>query len=111
MSKPIFMTWKTYAKKLEARNRELKDSNNFIRKTDTFLNKQLEFPSIDSLIDYLKYKSEMNDLMASRVINAEEYPIHNHVTAEEIRIRGDLNKFKEKLKWYTRSRGLLTLKD
>jgi hypothetical protein len=106
--KPIWMSWKTYAKKLEVDIRQRKEKHTMLDTPhlDRFLNATLGFPTIEALLQYLKDKSELNAQIVCRTISVAESAIPTDtITKETIIKMRDVHLFEEKL------RGYLLLKD
>ena len=104
--KPIFMSWKTYAKKLEADMNTITEKTMFIQKYDTLISSVLDFPNLETLINYLRIKAEINSKLSHTFSRISNNVSPTNVNKAELELRQRYYAFKQDLDAYMRQSGI-----
>ena len=91
------MTWKNYAKTLEAR---IQASESFTELYDSFTGDTLRFKSPKVLVEYLKMKSKINSKISATLINMGDDVTPTSLGHTEVRLMRDCQLFRRELEGY-----------
>jgi hypothetical protein len=112
MSKPFYISWETYAKRLEKDvkrlERELLSKDFFKLDKDYLINKQLQFPNRDTLSWYLEKRAEVNTHFIASVIrsgdNVQPTTLPYHITS----LQTELNHHRKYLQGLLKESKIIT---
>lgn len=98
--KPLFMSWKNYAKKLEIELEYEKKKLVKMEKMDMLLGNTIMFRSPEALVGYIKRKAEVNIKVVARVIEDGDRVTPSTLDYTTTQLMVWLNERRKELKGY-----------